>query len=456
MEVIGSYPLIIAGCLIILLSFIFTKIAKRTNVPAVLMLIGLGVFIQYGLKLMDIPKINFFPVLEVLGIIGLIMIVLEAALELELKKEKIRIIVKSLLVAVLGLLSSLIAAAVIIYYLIPGMDWFVAMLYATPLSILSSAIIIPSVGNLSKEKKEFHVYESTFSDIIGISLFYLVLNVIEFQNPDLLGSSMAMHPMVAFVISIIISVLVAFVASYLLLYVFQFINEGARLFLLISLLVLLYAVGKLLHLSPLIIILIFGVIVQNNELFYKGVLRKYFHKEKFEVLKRELHVITMETAFVVRTFFFVIFGLSIFVSSLFSFKVLLVSSLLLVSIYAIRWLFLRAFFGFNIFPQLWIAPRGLITVLLFYAIPPEYMNESFDSGILLFIIIATSLIMSFGLIRASKKNEIPLIVNPIIDEDSVDIEDEQCTDLESSFDEDNLYEDSAESSSEDLDDKQGL
>ena len=60
MSVLGSYPLIIVGCLIILLSFIFTKIANRTNVPAVLMLIGLGVLIQYGLKLMKVPDIDFF------------------------------------------------------------------------------------------------------------------------------------------------------------------------------------------------------------------------------------------------------------------------------------------------------------------------------------------------------------------------------------------------------------
>lgn len=420
MEVFGSYPLIIAGCLIILLSFIFTKIANRTNVPAVLMLIGLGVIIQYGLKLMKIPEIDFFPILEVIGIIGLIMIVLEAALELELKKDKIRVILKSLLVASLGLIFSLMAAAGIIFYLIPDMDWFTAMLYATPLSILSSAIIIPSVGNLSEEKKEFHVYESTFSDIIGIMLFYFVLNVIEFQSPDLLAESSAMHPMFSFGISICVSVLVAFAASYLLLYVFQFINEGARLFLLISLLVLLYAVGKLLHLSPLIIILVFGIIVQNNEIFYKGFLRKYFHKKKFEVLKRELHVITMESAFVVRTFFFVIFGVSILVSSLFSLKVLGVSLLLLLSIYAIRWLFLRAFMGFDIFPQLWIAPRGLITVLLYYAIPQEYANSSFDSGILLFIIIATSLVMTWGLIRSANDQDIPFIVNPIIEEDTIE------------------------------------
>ncbi|MDE5418392.1 cation:proton antiporter [Labilibaculum sp. DW002] len=422
-----SYHLIIAGCLIILLSFIFTKIANRTNVPAVLMLIGLGVIIQYGLKLMKIPEIDFFPILEIIGIIGLIMIVLEAALELELKKDKIRVILKSLLVASLGLIFSLMAAAGIIFYLIPDMDWFTAMLYATPLSILSSAIIIPSVGNLSEEKKEFHVYESTFSDIIGIMLFYFVLNVIEFQNPDPLSTSQIMHPMLSFGISTVVSCIVAFVASYLLLYAFQFVKDGAHLFLLISILVLLYAVGKILHLSPLIIILVFGIIAQNNELFYRGPLRKYLHKERFDVLKRELHVITMESAFVVRTFFFVIFGLSIIVSNLLNYSVLEVSLMLLLSIYAIRWLLLRIFIGVDIFPQIWIAPRGLITVLLYYAIPQEYANESFDPGILLFIIISTSLIMSWGLIHSAIVSDIPLLINPIVEEENIINQEEETS-----------------------------
>jgi len=418
----GSYPLIIAGCLIILLSFLFSKLAYKTNIPSVLMLIGLGVLIQYGLKLIHVHEINFFPILEVIGIIGLIMIVLEAALELELKKEKTELIVKSLLIATFGLVVSLFAASAIIHYSIPEMDWRTSLLYATPLSILSSAIIIPSVGKLSEAKKEFHVYESTFSDIIGIMIFYFMLNLVEYQNPTPISDSVIMHPTFSFIISTGVSLLVAFLASYILLYIFQFINDGARLFLLISLLILLYAVGKMLHLSPLIIILVFGVIVQNNELFYRGFLRKYLHVEKFEILQRELHIITRESAFVVRTFFFVIFGASIVVSSIFNFRVLEVSLLLLVSIYAIRWLFRRAFMGIDIFPQLWIAPRGLITVLLYYAIPPEYGSESFDSGILLFIIIATSLVMTFGLIGSAKIQDIPLVINPIIDEDKFDDE----------------------------------
>ena len=54
-------------------------------------------------------------------------------------------------------------------------------------------------------------------------------------------------------------------------------------------------------------------------------------------------------------------------------------------------------------PQLFIAPRGLITVLLFYAIPMEAQIEGFESGILLFVIIATSLVMTWAMIRDKSK-----------------------------------------------------
>ena len=76
----------------------------------------------------------------------------------------------------------------------------------------------------------------------------------------------------------------------------------------------------------------------------------------------------------------------------------MVSGLIIFSIYAIRFVVLRLFLGVDINPQVFIAPRGLITVLLFYAIPAEAEYLDFDKGILLFIIIGTSLIMTFAMI----------------------------------------------------------
>ena len=94
-----------------------------------------------------------------------------------------------------------------------------------------------------------------------------------------------------------------------------------------------------------------------------------------------------------------VFGITIVLSSLLSIRVLLISILILASIYGIRFVLLRTFLGKDIFPQLFVAPRGLITVLLFYAIPLEAQAGGFEPGILLFVIIGTSVIMTWAMIR---------------------------------------------------------
>lgn len=139
MDILTSYNLIIGISLTIIISFLFNGLSKKTNIPAVLMLIVLGIVFQYILKVFGSFNVDFFPILEVLGIFGLIMIVLEAALELELKREKLTPILKSFGVALIGLLASAWIAALIIHTFIPDMTMQSAWLYATPLSILSSA-----------------------------------------------------------------------------------------------------------------------------------------------------------------------------------------------------------------------------------------------------------------------------------------------------------------------------
>jgi NhaP-type Na+/H+ or K+/H+ antiporter len=394
MEIFSSYNLIIESCLILILSFWFNHLAKRTNIPAVLMLIGLGLVLQYAMKNFVTQLPDFFPFLEVLGIIGLIMIVLEAALELELRKDKVWPILKAMAVAAIGLLASTWVAAWILYLLIPGMEMANAWMYATPLSVLSSAIIIPSVGSLAPAKKEFHVYESTFSDIMGIVLFYFLEGQFNPAAAQSTGS---------FAWSLALTIVVALVASYLLIVIFQQIRSQAKQFLLIAVLILLYALGKKLHLSSLIIILVFGLVIANIRLFFSGPLRRFLREDRASQIYHELHIITLESAFVVRTFFFVVFGITIALSSLFSLQVWMVSLLILISIYAIRFALLRTFVGADIRPQLFIAPRGLITVLLFYAIPAEASVPGFEPGVLLFIIIGTSLIMTWALIRDNGK-----------------------------------------------------
>ena len=392
----SAYTLIIAASVLIILSYFFNLISKRFNIPSVLLLIITGILINQAMGSMSIGTVDWFPYLEILGIVGLIMIVLEAALDLKLEREKLPVIGKSLLIALIGLVVATELAAAVIYFFIPGFDWLTATIYATPLSILSSAIIIPSVANMAEEKREFSVYESTFSDILGIMLFYFLLT--------LAGPSTGSEAVGGFVTGLLITILVSAVASYGLIYIFQNIKTQVKTFLLIAILILLYAIGKQLHLSSLIIILVFGLVISNSHLFFPEFLKKTIKPESIKTLYHELHIVTGETAFIVRTFFFIIFGITIVLSSLLSIQVILVSVIILATIYGLRLVLFRLFMGKDIFPTVYIAPRGLITVLLFFAIPKELQVEQFQSGILLFIIIATSIVMTWAMLRANKKD----------------------------------------------------
>ncbi|NNE28338.1 MAG: sodium:proton exchanger, partial [Saprospiraceae bacterium] len=70
MDILSSYNLIIAASVILILSFAFGELARRTNIPSVLMLIVLGIVLKFGLDAFGGGNIDFFPILEILGIVG--------------------------------------------------------------------------------------------------------------------------------------------------------------------------------------------------------------------------------------------------------------------------------------------------------------------------------------------------------------------------------------------------
>ena len=289
----------------------------------------------------------------------------------------------------------------------PDLSLFNALMYAVPLSIMSSAIIIPSVSSLMPEKKEFMIYEATFSDILGIMFFYFLKDYHHVEGALNITGGIAQN--------IGLTIVIALIAGYLLTLLFQKLEASAKYFLMFAILMLLYALGKTFHLSSLLIILFFGLVINNTQTFFIGPLKSMSVPDKMKESMHELHVITLETAFVLRTFFFVIFGITITLGSLIDWKVALISFGVVAILFGVRYVLLKAFVRKNIVPQLWIAPRGLITVLLFYAIPNghiddhgnvleqwsekfDYRISEFSEGIILYVILITSLIMTISLI----------------------------------------------------------
>ena len=390
----NQYIVLIFFSLLIILSYVFNLIAQKINVPSVLLLLFTGIAIR--LFLPDIAETiqGMNTILSLVGTLGLILIVLEGSLELELNKKKLPIIGRSFFSAIVILLITNGLVASVIYWLVPDVSFKASIVNAIPLSIISSAIAIPSVDKIGDRKREFIIYESIFSDIFGI----LIFNFVVFTDtivPSSFGYLFLDLGLVA---------VLGIVFTFILLYFISKNQLKVRFFILIAVLILLYSSGKVLHFSSLIIIFVFGLILNNVQYIPLKWISKFI---KFDLLKeniKQFKIITIESAFLIRTFFFFIFGYSLLITNLFDLKLVLTGSLILIILYAIRFLYLRFIVRTNLFPELYIAPRGLITILLFYSIPQEFSIGLISEGLLFYIILMSSVIMMIGLIKKTNMN----------------------------------------------------
>src|SRR5690606_2833357 len=112
----------------------------------------------------------------------------------------------------------------------------------------------------------------------------------------------------------------------------------------------------------LLIILVFGMMVNNWELVPLKWARRPFPLEQLEPIRHLLHSITAESSFLIRTFFFILFGYSIDPTLLVHQEVILVGSGIVLALFGVRWAYLRfAFKTKKVFPEVFFIPRGLIT-----------------------------------------------------------------------------------------------
>ncbi|MBZ0099273.1 MAG: cation:proton antiporter, partial [Taibaiella sp.] len=384
---LNSYVIVILLSSIVILSYFFTVISKKTNIPSVLLLIATGIGIkyianQYGYGDYDVQRL-----VKVLGAVGLIMIVLEAALDLDIHRRKLSLIRNSFFSALFIFIISAAGITVLLVYML-GESVEKSFIYAVPLSIISSAIVIPSTSHLPELKKEFIIYESSFSDIIGILVFNYMLmhNVMSFQSTMIFAGRIGL------------AIVISAVASLLLIYMLSKIAGVLKFFLVFAILSMVYASGELIHLPSLLIILVFGSLLNNSSLLVKGGLQKIIPIENLHNIVVLMKTVTAETSFLIRTFFFILFGYTINLKVVTEVDVITIGTLIVALLFLVRFIYLRLILKANLLPELFLMPRGLVTILLFYSIPVEKQLTNFKVGILFYIVVLTSLLMMVGLL----------------------------------------------------------
>lgn len=343
------------------------------------------------LNSVDITMPNFAPLLPILGTVGLIMIVLEGALELELNKSKFNLVKKSVLVAFIPMIGLSFFLAFLFYYF-QGVSFKDAFINAVPFCVISSAIAIPSVSSLDKYKKEFVIYESSMSDILGVVLFnFVAFNaVINFSAVS------------TFFIQIIIVLIGSFVCTIFLAFLLNRIEHHVKFVPIIILIILIYSVSKIYHLPGLIFIMLFGLFIGNLD-----ELRRFAWIDKFkpDELNKEVHKFKeniAEFAFIIRALFFLLFGFLINTADILNTQSLGWAFIIVFSIVVFRAVSLKLF-NVPLKPLLFIAPRGLITILLFLSILPENSISLVDNALVIQVIILSALVMMIGLMTSRTK-----------------------------------------------------
>ena len=395
--------------LLIIFSYLFDSYARKTKFPAVILLMLTGIIIRVISSLYGFNDFIFLDnLVPVIGTIGLILIVLEGALELEISIEKLPIIIKGFFAASIILIVNIFALS-FVFNKVLGMNYMNSVIYSIPLSIISSAVAIPSASSLLNHQKEFVIYESTFSDILGIMIFNYAIK--QYKNANSLISSESIISLIVQVIGVII---ISLIITYLLFRLIQKIEQKVKFFLILALLILVYAFGKLFHLPALVTIFIFGIFLSNVRVLLPKFLRENLNLEQNKKELSDFHILTAESTFIVRTFFFLFFGFSVNLENFLSFSPFIYGFLIFLTMFIIRYLYLGlTTFKLNPSPLVFMGPRGLISILLFLQIKDlGFVNISdsiIDEKVLLIVILSSMLAMLFGTIKKdNKKNDLNL------------------------------------------------
>ncbi|MFZ1321515.1 MAG: cation:proton antiporter [Ignavibacteria bacterium] len=407
-----TVAVIITICLLILLAYVFDITASKTRIPSIILLLLLGFGLKQITDLAGYPLPNLQPILPILGTIGLILIVLEGSLELDIDRSKLKFVGITFLVALLPMLVMAFGLAYSFFY---AFDYSLkySLTNAIPLCIISSAIAIPSARYLIAKDKEFVTYESSLSDIIGVIFFnFITLN-------DYIGTSSFGF----FFLELLVMFIVSFLATMALSFLIAKIRHHFKFVPIIILVVLIYTVSKMFHLPALIFILLFGLVLQNLDKLKGFHFIQILNPDILDLEVKKFMEITTEFSFLIRALFFLLFGFLIQFEDLINIETLPWAGGIVISIFIIRAIFLKVF-KLRITPLLFIAPRGLITILLFLSIPVNQKMLIVNNALLIQVIVICAIIMMFGLMF-SKNTE---------DENLIKIDDENDREKDKIFD----------------------
>lgn len=386
-----TFTILITLCSLLLIAYVFDLTSARTKIPSVLLLLLLGWLVRQASHLLKIEIPDLTGLLPFLGTVGLILIVLEGSLELSFNKSKKETITKSFFVALIPMILLAISLAFMFQYFGVDATFKKSLTNAIPFCVISSAVAISSVKNLGTSEKEFIIYESSLSDIMGVLFFNFIAlnNTINFQSAGL------------FTIQLVIIAVVSFVSTLGLSFLLSKIEHPIKFVPIVLLLILIYAISEIYHLPALLFILLFGLFLGNLDELKQFKWIQMLRPMELDKEVSKFKELIVEGTFLIRALFFLLFGYLMKKSEILNTETIVWAAGIVAAIFLFRGIILKLS-KLPLAPLLFIAPRGLITVLLFLSIAPTQAILFVNRSLVIQVIILTAFVMMVGLMLTAK------------------------------------------------------
>lgn len=386
--------LLIFFSFLVVFSYIIEVFSKKIKVPAVIFLIASGMILGWFSRSLHINIPDITPYLMLIGGISLVLVVLQGAMELKWSPVKNRMILKMLVMCILPMLTLSFLVALFLH-LTDQIPFARALYNVVPLSVISSAIAIPAAQLLNRSSREEIVYESSFSDILGILFFDFVAN----EGGDFL------HESGVFALEFGGTILLTLLATVVIAWLLGYIPSGIRFIPILGTLVLIFEIAEYFELPALIFIFVFGLFIGNLNRFAHIPVFRHIKPERIQNHTGEFYHIVTELGFLARSFFFLTLGFFVKPSLFLDFRSLIWSMGILILAFLLRYLFLKLL-RIHVRPNILFAPRGLVTILLFLYIPAQKQIAPINFNVVVQIVLLSTLVLAIvGLIRDEKERE---------------------------------------------------
>jgi cell volume regulation protein A len=285
--------------IIIVIGFIGEILFEYTKIPSILFLMAAGLLLGPVDHIFNQGVfLSFAPYLSTLV---LVLIMFQGGIELDFLTV-FKSSYLSMILIIIGLLLSIILVGGA-FYVTGGGDLMQSLMLGVIVSCSSSTVIMPLLPNIDATEKSKTVIaiESTFNDAFAIIILIVLIEIAKNSSASFNVGGIALQTLYSFAVSALVAVIAGIIWYPLLKFLTntKFAYSVTFAAMLVIVLIMHY-----IHGNGAIAILVFGIMMGNEDLLTKLKLNFFKMSIKNSVIKKFNH----EFSFLIRTVFFVFLG----------------------------------------------------------------------------------------------------------------------------------------------------